>query len=180
MKLDYNFKKKTIIFARTNGANIFEPVAKSLAHLNFAYAELQQNAGVKISSEAQRPKQKIMDNLSTISVSPNKPEEILAIRVVCQQGEMRAVRPTKIDLKLTGFDNTIYLIDIKTTKPHSIVFKEFKRTLLVWVAIILAIYPTINIQTLIAIPYNPCEPNPYYLYKIWGMLDLNTYFGKFT
>ena len=35
------------------GTSIFEPVAKSLALLSFTNAELQQTAGVNISSEAQ-------------------------------------------------------------------------------------------------------------------------------
>ena len=154
------------------GTSIFDSVAKSLAQLNFAYAESQKKIGTKISSEAQRVIHNIMDNLSNASVTPNKPEEIQAIRAVCQQGEMKTVNPTKITLKLTGFDNTIYLIDIKTAKPHSIVTKEFKRTLLEWIAATLATNPTANVQTLIAIPYNPYEPQPYNRWTMRGMLDL--------
>ena len=154
------------------GASIFEPVAKSLAQLNFAGAELQQTAGVQISSEAQRVIQNIMDNLATAIAMPNKPEEIQAIKAVCRQGEMKTVKPTKIDLKVTGHDNTIYLFDIKTVKPNSGEFKGFKRTLLEWVAIELAINPAANIHTLIAIPYNPYEPQPYNRWTMRGMLDL--------
>ena len=155
------------------GTSIFEPVAKSLAELNFANAELQQKAGIQISSEAQRVIQDIMDNLTTAVATPNKTEEIQAIRAVCQQGEMKAVKPTKVDLKLIGHDNTIYLIDIKTAKPNSGEFKGFKRTLLEWVAITLAINPTANVQTLIAIPYNPYNPQPYNRWTMRGMLDLD-------
>ena len=155
------------------GTSIFEPVAKSLAQLNFANAELQQKAGIQISSEAQRVIQNIMDNLTTAVTIPNKTEEIQAIRAVCQQGEMKAVKPTKVDLKLIGHDNTIYLIDIKTAKPNSGEFKGFKRTLLEWVAITLAINPTANVQTLIAIPYNPYNPQPYNRWTMRGMLDLD-------
>jgi len=154
------------------GSSIFEPVAKSLAQLNFTNAESQQKAGTKIYSEAQLVIQNIMDNLSTAVATPNKHEEIQAIRIVCQQGEMRTVKPTKIDLKVTGHDNTIYLFDIKTAKPNSGEFKGFKRTLLEWVAIILATNPNANIQTLIAIPYNPYEPQPYNRWTMRGMIDL--------
>jgi type II restriction enzyme len=154
------------------GTSIFEPVAKSLAQLNFAYAEQQQTAGLQISSEAQQVIQNIMDNLTTATTIPNKPQEIETIRAVCQQGEMKAVKPTKIDLKLVGYDNTIYLFDIKTAKPNAGGFKEFKRTLLEWVAATLAINPTANVQTLIAIPYNPYEPQPYNRWTMRGMLDL--------
>ena len=154
------------------GTSIFEPVAKSLALLNFANAELQQTAGVQISSEAQRVIQNIMDNLTTAVIAPNKPEEIQAIRTVCRQGEMKTVKPTKIDLKLTRHDNTIYLVDLKTAKPNSGEFKGFKRTLLEWVAVTFATNPTVDVQTLIAIPYNPYEPQPYNRWTMRGMLDL--------
>ncbi len=52
-------------------------------------------------------------------------------------------------------------------------FKEFKRTLLEWTAATLATDPTANVQTLIAIPYNPYEPQPYNRWTMRGMLDLD-------
>jgi type II restriction enzyme len=154
------------------GTSIFEPVAKSLAQLNFVSAEHQQTAGLQISSEAQQVVQNIMDNLTTATTMPNKQQEIEAIRNVCQKGEMKKVKPTKVDLKLIGHDDTIYLFDIKTAKPNAGGFKEFKRTLLEWVAATLATNPTASIQTLIAIPYNPYEPQPYNRWTMRGMLDI--------
>jgi hypothetical protein len=53
-----------------------------------------------------------MDGLTTASTSPNKPEEINAIRAVCRQGEMITVKPTKVDIRLVAKDGTIYLFDI--------------------------------------------------------------------
>ncbi|GAB7140881.1 TdeIII family type II restriction endonuclease [Deferribacterales bacterium RsTz2092] len=154
------------------GTTIFEPVAKSLASLCFASAESQQIAGKQISSEAQRVIQNIMDKLSTASTQPNKPAEIQAIRDVCQNGKMIAVKPTRVDIKLIGRDGTIYLIDIKTAKPNVGEFKGFKRTLLEWVAATLATNPEANVETLIAIPYNPYEPEPYSRWTMRGMIDL--------
>jgi type II restriction enzyme len=154
------------------GTSIFEPVAKSLAMFNFANAELQQTAGVQISSEAQRVIQNIMDDLTTANTVPNKIQEIQTIKEVCQKGEMKTVRPTKVDLRLTANDGAIYLIDIKTAKPNAGSFKEFKRTLLEWIAATLAANPKANIRTLIAIPYNPYEPQPYNRWTMRGMLDL--------
>ncbi len=154
------------------GTSIFEPVAKSLAELNFANAELQQKAGGQISSEAQQTIQNIIDNLSTAATTPNKSQEIEAIRAACQKGVMKTVRLTKIDLKVTAHDGTIYLFDIKSAKPNAGEFKGFKRTLLEWTAAIFAANPNANIQTLIAIPYNPYEPQPYNRWTMRGMLDL--------
>lgn len=113
-----------------------------------------------------------MDGLATANTSPNKPEEINAIRAVCQSGEMRTVKLTKVDVKVVGYDSAIFLFDIKTAKPNAGGFKEFKRTLLEWVAATLATNPTANVQTLIAIPYNPYEPEPYNRWTMRGMLDL--------
>ena len=120
------------------GTSIFEPAAKTLAEDNFAIAESQRVAGNTISSDAQRVIQDIMDNLSTAVKSPNKPDEIDAIRKVCTSGTMQNVKLTKVDLKLVSNTGTIYLIDLKTAKPNAGGFKEFKRTLLEWVAAALA------------------------------------------
>ena len=65
------------------GTTIFEPVAKALAANNFVSAESQQTAGTQISSEAHKVIQNIMDSLSTAESSPNKTNEINAIRAVC-------------------------------------------------------------------------------------------------
>ena len=113
-----------------------------------------------------------MDNLATANNAPNKSEEINAIRAVCNQGEMRNVKLTKIDIKLVAHDGTIFLFDLKTAKPNAGGFKEFKRTLLEWVAATLAVNPAANVQSLIAIPYNPYEPQPYSRWTMRGMLDL--------
>ena len=154
------------------GTSIFEPVALALASDSFASASSQQTAGTQISSEAHRVIQNIMDSLSIAESTPNKIEEINAIRAVCQTGEMKTVKPTKVDVKLIGHDGIIYLFDIKTAKPNAGGFKEFKRTLLEWVATTLASNPEANIQTLIAIPYNPYDPKPYTRWTMRGMIDL--------
>lgn len=154
------------------GTSIFEPVAKALASANFQSALSQQVAGTKISSEAHNVIQNIMDNLATANSNPDKATEIEAIRAVCQQGQMKNVKLTKVDIKLIAHDGTIYLFDLKTVKPNIGGFKEFKRTLLEWVAATLADSPLANVQTIIAIPYNPYDPQPYNRWTIRGMLDL--------
>jgi type II restriction enzyme len=154
------------------GTSIFEPVAQTMAAANFESASSQQTAGTQISSEAQRVIQDIMDALVTANATPNKHAEVETIRAVCQSGEMRSVKPTKVDLKVVRRDGTIFLFDIKTAKPNAGGFKEFKRTLLEWVAVTLAADPSANVQSIIAIPYNPYEPQPNSRWTIRGMLDL--------
>lgn len=154
------------------GTAIFQPVAVALAEKRFKRVQTQAKAGNVISERAQLEIQKIMDNLTTAATTPNKPEEISAIRKVCQEDRMRKVKPTKIDVLLESKKGELYLIDIKTAKPNVGGFKEFKRTLLEWAAATLAANPKVEVNTLIAIPYNPYEPKPYNRWTIRGMLDL--------
>lgn len=154
------------------GTSFFEPVAKSLALQNFASAETQQSAGSQITSEAYLAIHEIMNNLTTATCSPNKNDEIEKIRLVCRKGTPGKVKLTNVDIKVISNEGTVYLFDIKTAKPNKGGFKEFKRTLLEWIAAYLFENPTANIQSLVAIPYNPYEPEPYSRWTMAGMLDL--------
>ncbi|HXH19190.1 MAG TPA: TdeIII family type II restriction endonuclease [Chitinophagales bacterium] len=155
------------------GTSIFEPVAYALSSSNFKVSRTQATAGDIISEAAQRVIQDIMDDLTSAISKPNKKKEIEAIRKVCKKGKMRKVKPTKVDIWLENKKGTLFLFDIKTAKPNKGNFKEFKRTLLEWTACVLATNPSVNINTLIAIPYNPYEPKPYSRWTMAGMLDLN-------
>lgn len=154
------------------GTSIFEPVAKSLASTKFKVTNSQVSAGNQISEAAQRVIQDIMDELTAANNQPNKIQEIEAIRRVCREGNMRTVKPTKVDVWLQAENDELFLFDIKTAKPNKGSFKEFKRTLLEWTACVLAENPNANVNTLIAIPYNPYAPRPYSRWTMAGMLDL--------
>jgi type II restriction enzyme len=154
------------------GTTIFEPVALALAKNKFRTAGSQTRVGEKISEGAHKVIQEIMDGLATADLSPDKPREIEAIRKVCQKGEMKKVKPTLVDVWLENKSGELFLFDIKTAKPNAGGFKEFKRTLLEWVAVILAENPKAKINTFIAIPYNPYEPKDYNRWTMRGMLDL--------
>jgi hypothetical protein len=154
------------------GTSIFEPVALAIASSNFASAKTQQISGDIISNQAQRVIQDIMDDLTSASIKPNKDQEIEKIREVSQLGNMKIVKPTKVDIWLETKDGELFLFDLKTAKPNKGGFKEFKRTLLEWTACILAKNPNAKINTQIAIPYNPYEPKPYSRWTMAGMLDL--------
>lgn len=154
------------------GTSIFEPVALVLAKNKFKNIK-QTTAGNSISEGAHKQIQKIMDYLSTATSSPNKQKEIELIRKVCQKGPMQKVKLTKVDIMLESNDNQLYLFDLKTAKPNAGGFKEYKRTLLEWVAAVLASNPDAKVNTIVAIPYNPYEPKPYNRWTIRGMLDLD-------
>lgn len=154
------------------GTSIFEPVAKCLASTKFKVTNSQVSVGNQISESAQRVIQDIMDELTAVHKRPDKINEIEAIRKVCRQGNMRTVKPTKVDVWLQLEDEELFLFDIKTAKPNKGSFREFKRTLLEWTACVLAQNPNANVNTLIAIPYNPYAPKPYSRWTMAGMLDL--------
>ena len=85
---------------------------------------------------------------------------------------MKEVKPTIVDVFLEDEKGRLFLIDIKTAKPNKGGFKEFKRSLLEWVAVVLADKPEAQVNTMIAIPYNPYAPKPYDRWTMAGMLDL--------
>ena len=156
----------------TFGTSIFEPVAETLSNLNFKFAQKQYVVGDAISEQAQSEIQNIMNEL-TFSGNPNKLEEIERIRKVCNKGKMNKLRTVKVDLFVIDKEGTSHLFDLKTAKPNISNFKDFKRTLLEWVAIFLAKNPSAKVMSYIAIPYNPYEPKPYERWTLKGMLDLN-------
>lgn len=157
----------------TFGTSIFEPVAETLASLNFVSAQKQYVVGDTISEQAQAVIQTIINEL-TIGKNPDKSEEIERIREVCNKGKMNKLKTVKVDLFVQSADGTVHLFDLKTAKPNISNFKDFKRTLLEWIAISLAKNPNAKVQSYIAIPYNPYEPKPYERWTLKGMLDLDS------
>jgi len=155
----------------TFGTSIFEPVAVTLASTKFKYAQKQYVVGNTISEQAQSEIQHIMNDL-TSGKDPNKKDETERIRKVCNKGVMNTLKTVKVDLFVQDYKETIHLFDLKTAKPNVSNFKDFKRTLLEWIAIFLAQNPNANVNSYIAIPYNPYEPRPYERWTIKGMLDL--------
>lgn len=155
----------------TFGKSIFEPVAETLAKTRFVKAQSQYVAGNKISEYAQNEIQHIINELTT-GKDTDKHEEIQRIKAVCQKGKMNSLKTVQVDLFLENQVGSLFLFDLKTAKPNISNFKDFKRTLLEWCAIILAKTPNVDIHSFIAIPYNPYEPKPYERWTLKGMLDL--------
>jgi len=155
------------------GQSIFEPVAETLAEQNFESTQKQFVVGDAISKKAQAEIQSIINDLAAAKADPDKSEEIERIRTVCTEGGMETSKPVRVDLFVRCLDGTVHLFDLKTVKPNRSNFKDFKRTLLEWVAIFLAREPDSKVNSYIAIPYNPYEPKPYERWTVKGMLDLD-------
>jgi hypothetical protein len=156
----------------TFGTSIFEPVSETLASLKFALAQKQFVVGDTITEQSQLEIQHIINELTT-GKNPNKVEEIERIRKVATSGKMNKLKTVKVDLCVKSNDGAVHLFDLKTAKPNISNFKDFKRTLLEWIAIYLSKHPDANVKSYIAIPYNPYEPKPYERWTLKGMLDLD-------
>lgn len=154
------------------GTTVFEPVAETVAKNKFKNAKSHSIAGRFIYQGALTAIDEIMRNLTIARSKANKLEETRSIRKVCQTGLKQEVKPTLVDLLVEANDGEVYLFDLKTVKPNKGDFIGFKRTLLEWVATVLASDPNAKVNTLIAIPYNPYEPKPYARWTMVGMLDL--------
>jgi type II restriction enzyme len=143
-----------------------------IAKERFQIVRSQEIAGEILGEPVQREIQNLIDDLATATIQPNKAQEIEIIRSTCQQPPFKKVKLTRVDIYLQDFESNLYLFDLKTAKPNVGGFKEFKRTLLEWTATVLMEHPTVQVYTMIAIPYNPYEPKPYQRWTIRGMLDL--------
>jgi len=154
----------------TFGTSIFEPVAVALANNRFAKAQSQYIVGNSISEGCQQAIQNIINQL-TIGKNPDKKKELEELRKSASQGRVNKMKTVKVDLFIESKEGELFLFDLKTAKPNISNFKDFKRTLLEWAGIALTQNKNAKVNTLIAIPYNPYEPEPYERWTIKGMLD---------
>ena len=153
------------------GTSIFEPVALALASARFKVAKSQVDPGTTISKKAQDEIQSIMNGLGHKDSASDKLGEIQRIRKVATSGEMVTFKPTIIDLMFESDTGERYLFDLKTAKPNRGNIKEYKRTLLEWVATTFLDDPRRQVNTCLAIPYNPYEPKSYDRWTAKGILD---------
>ncbi len=155
----------------TFGISIYEPVAKELAKLNFKEVFTQFVLGNIITQDAQLEIQRIMNDLS-VGGEVNKTVETERVRKVSQSGDLCKLKSVKVDLMLISNDDEVFMFDLKTVKPNISDFVSYKRHMLEWIAVFFYQHPKAKANTLISIPYNPYEPNPYKRWTMKGMLDL--------
>ncbi len=155
----------------TFGTSIYEPVARELAKTSFKEVHTQYKLGNIITQDAQNEIQKIMNYLST-GGEVNKSVETEKIRKVARSGKENKLKQVKVDLFLISKQNEVFMFDLKTVKPNKGDFISYKRNMLEWLAVYFHQYPQAKVKTLISIPYNPYEPNPYARWTMKGMLDI--------
>lgn len=155
----------------TFGTSIFEPVAAALARNNFVKVETQYVVGQSIYADCQQSVQAIINKL-TYNPQPDKIKELEVLQKHLS-GIKNKLKPAKIDLFVENDKGEQFLFDLKTAKPNKGDFQKYKQTLLEWAGIAYTSNKNAKIHTLIAIPYNPYEPEPYQFWTMAGMLDID-------
>lgn len=156
------------------GAAIYEPVAAELARMRFATAELQRALPTELSTSASNQIDVIVDELLAGNRNSERPAEEELIDAALLSGSASfATRMPKVDLWLEDHDGLIMMFELKTVKPNTGNFEQYKRNLLRWYAAGVASMPGRRIRTAIALPYNPYHPKPYERWTLKGMLDLD-------
>lgn len=155
------------------GTAIFEPVAKVIGETKFENVIIKYNPGKWISEGSQIVIQRIIDDIANGQEEVDKRKEIELIRSSVKNGTPKKTKTVKADIFLKDSDGSVHLFDLKTAKPNISSFKDHKRTLLEWIAIELFENPELDVNSYIAIPYNPYAPKPYERWTMRGMLDLN-------
>lgn len=153
------------------GTAIFEQVALEIASGQFEQAERQRVVGREISSDAQEAITAIVNRLADGSGEPDHLAEAEEIRRCAQSGAAVAKKMRKADLYLANTGEVV-LVELKTAKPNVDGFEKVKQNLLEWVAATLRQDPHIQVRAVVAIPYNPYEPEPYKRWTLKGMLDI--------
>ena len=155
----------------TFGTSIYEKVAEGIATGEFERIELQHTIDGRFSSGAQAEIMGIMNGLTSGSRLPNHEEEIMQVHSKLEEGAEIEKKLRKADIFLSH-GNLRFLIDLKTAKPNISGFEKHKQDMLEWAAAILHQDPKLDVRTIIAIPYNPYEPEPYSRWTLRGMLEI--------
>ena len=152
------------------GTAIFEQVAKTIAVGVFDDVRLQHKISTPLSSGAQEAITEIMNDLTGGISNPDHSREMMRISERAQSGYPVKKRLRNVDVFLSNEDE-VFLVDLKTAKPNISDFEKYKQNTLEWAASIMYNNPNIKIRIIIAIPYNPYEPEPYRRWTLRGMLE---------
>jgi len=158
----------------TLGTSIFEKVGQIIALPHSLHAQDRYDAEGFVSSEAVLKIDSIMRDLKSATRRPDKDKEVKEILGVSQKGNMGKKLKKRVDLFVIDKDKVEYYFEIKTAKPNINEFTGIKKQLLDWAAMRGSSDAKVKIKTIVAIPYNPYEPEPYERWTLQGLFDLKT------
>lgn len=155
------------------GTSIFEQVGQLIAEprAKRAIGQYKEFKGY-ISSEAVLKIDSIMRELRSGPRKPDKEKETKEVLDVAGKGDMGKKLKERVDLFVEMKDGKEYYFELKTAKPNISGFAGIKKQLLDWIAMRGSENPKADIKTIVAIPYNPYEPEPYERWTLRGLFDL--------
>ncbi len=157
----------------TLGTSIFEQIGEIIAEPRAmrAIGQYKDFEGF-ISSEAVLTIDHIMRELRVGTRRPDKEKETKEVLAVSSRGNMGKKLRKRVDLLVQMKDGTEYYFEIKTAKPNINEFTGIKKQMLDWIAMRASENPRAKTKTVVAIPYNPYEPQPYERWTLQGLFDL--------
>lgn len=158
----------------TFGMSVFEKIACLVARDNFDEVIPQFKLNKTLSKRASDIVSNLIDDLRNKRIEPSAVREYQKLRNSTVSLRDSIERDTvKVDLFLRrGRD--LFLIDLKTVKPNKSGILDYKRQILEWVAQGFAQFGTkYNIQSAVAMPYNPYHPKPYLRLDIDKIFDID-------
>jgi type II restriction enzyme len=155
------------------GTSIFEKIGE-LILLHKAKEVKGQYRGLDgyISEKAVICIDTIMRDLKSTRRTPCKSKETKEVLVVAKEGNLGRKIKKRVDIYAKMDDDTEYYFELKSAKPNINEFTGIKKQLLDWIAIRGSISRPVKIKTILAIPYNPYEPEPYQRWTLQGLFDL--------
>ncbi|GAB4174858.1 MAG: TdeIII family type II restriction endonuclease [Calditrichia bacterium] len=155
------------------GQSIFEHVGRIIAkpRAKRAIDQYRELEGY-ISSQAVLKIDQIMRDLRAAKRKPDKVKETREVLSAATKGELGRKLKKRVDLFLETHEGIEYYFELKTAKPNINEFTGIKKQLLDWIAMRGSENQNVNITTIVAIPYNPYEPEPYERWTLQGLFDL--------
>ena len=155
------------------GQSIFEYVGRIIAKPKAKQAiDQYRKLEGYISNQAVLKIDQIMRDLRAAKRKPNKEKETREILNVATKGNLGRKLKKRVDLFVETQEGIEYYFEIKTAKPNINEFTGIKKQLLDWIAMRGSKKQDVNIKTIVAIPYNPYEPEPYERWTLQGLFDL--------
>ncbi len=157
----------------TLGTSIFEQVGAIIVS-PYANKTVGQYRGLNgyISSEAVLAIDTIMRDLRSSARKPDKTKETKEVLSSVKSGNRGKKIEKRVDLFAEMKNGAEYYFELKSAKPNIDEFTGIKKQLLDWVAIRGSQDEKAKIKTIVAIPYNPYEPELYERWTLQGLFDL--------
>lgn len=150
------------------GMSIYEQISVILAKNAGFHAESQytlkgnidENTANYINSHIDSLKSDLKNKIVTTSDKKNETAEIQ--KRIEETSTPSVHGDSTVDVYIKKTDGTEYYIDITTVKNNLKGFQALKHKMLNWVALRSSTDKTVDVKTIVAIPYNPYYPDNYF------------------